>query len=72
VIGRNLNVEAMRSILTAARPQQRAVMSGPVKAAIAGGLLMLGVTAGATWLVAQSTRASTVNLPQSNPDRSTP
>ncbi len=72
VIGRNLNVAAMHGILTSVRPKQRAVTSGLVKAVIAGGLLMFGVTAGATWLVTQSTGASTVNLPQSNFDRSIP
>ena len=72
VIGRNLNVEAMRGILTSPRPKQRAVTSGLIKAAIAGGLVLLGVTAGATWLATQSTGASTAKLPQSNLDRSLP
>jgi hypothetical protein len=72
VIGRNLNVEAMRAILTSSRPKQRAVTSGLVKAATAVGLLALGVTVGATWLAAQSTGASTFHLPQVNLDRSIP
>jgi G3E family GTPase len=72
VIGRNLNIEAMRAILTSSRPKQRAVTSRLVKATTAVGLLALGVTVGATWLAAQSTGASTVHLPQSKLDRSIP
>ena len=72
VIGRNLNVEAMRAILTSSRPKQRAVSSGLFKAAIAGGLLTLGVTASATWLAAQSPETTTIDLSRTNLDRSTP
>ena len=38
VIGRDLNVEAMRGILTSARPRRRAAVASLVKAALRGAL----------------------------------
>lgn len=72
VIGRNLNLEAMRGILTSSPPKQRAAMSGPLKAAIAGGLLLLGATASATWFATHAARTTIVTLSHSNLYRNIP
>ncbi len=62
VIGRDLNVEAMRSILTSARSRRPSVRSGRVQAALAGGLLLFSATVGATWLMADSHGANSADV----------
>jgi G3E family GTPase len=55
MIGRNLNVDAMRSILTSTQAKTRSSVTGLVKPVLAGSLVLLGLTVGASWLAAQST-----------------
>lgn len=54
LIGRSLNIEAMRAILSPARPQQRRFGQRLAQAATAGGLLLAGATLWASWLSAHS------------------
>lgn len=54
VIGRNLNVDAMRSLLTAHKPKARRGFASLVKVGVATALLLTGALVGAGWLSAQS------------------
>jgi G3E family GTPase len=70
MIGRNLNVDAMRSILTSTQAKTRSSVTGLVKPVLAGSLVLLGLTVGASWLAAQSTGTLPVQVPTLKNDRS--
>lgn len=72
LIGRNLNIEAMRAILTASKPRQLATRAKLVKAGLAGSLLVAGAMMGASWLSAQSPNASATQFSSNPSERSTP
>ncbi len=72
VIGRNLNVEAMRAVLTSSRPKQKAVSSELGTATIAGGLLILSLALGANLLSAQSSGERNTKFSQPNLNWSMP
>lgn len=66
VIGRNINVEAMRGILLSTRPKQHSARTELAKVAVIGGLLAVGLAAGATWVAGEATGKSTADVDRSN------
>lgn len=58
VIGRNLNVEAMRRLLSTPKPKVQASRAGLVKTGVAVALILIGAFVGAVWLSDQSASSS--------------